>query len=50
MQAIELVIGQRPLYARPPFGDVDDRVRAVFTAMNLKNLVWTHDTCTSFSL
>ena len=44
LQAIQLVIGVRPTLARAPFGDIDDRVRGVFTRMNLTNLLWNHDT------
>ena len=44
LQAIQLVIGVRPVLARAPFGDIDDRVRAVFAKMNLTNLLWNRDT------
>lgn len=30
-----------PLTFRPPFGDIDDRVRAVATAMGLTPIIWT---------
>jgi hypothetical protein len=43
IQAIEHVIGVRPLYARPPYGDIDDRVRYVFQQMSLVPLLWNRD-------
>ncbi|TPX35364.1 hypothetical protein SmJEL517_g02226 [Synchytrium microbalum] len=42
--AIEQVTGTRPKYARPPLGDSDDRVRAIFAAMNLTCVIWDRDT------
>jgi hypothetical protein len=44
LQAIQLVIGVRPTLVRPPFGDIDDRVRDVFRKMKVTNLVWNRDT------
>ncbi|KAL2916889.1 chitin deacetylase [Polyrhizophydium stewartii] len=44
LRIIQQVTGARPLYARPPFGDIDDRVRAVFAKMNLVPLLWNRDT------
>ncbi|OAJ37158.1 hypothetical protein BDV3_000204 [Batrachochytrium dendrobatidis] len=44
LQIIEQVTGARPAYARPPFGDMDDRVRAVLKSMNLTPLLWNRDT------
>jgi peptidoglycan/xylan/chitin deacetylase (PgdA/CDA1 family) len=41
--AIENVIGVRPKYFRPPFGDIDDRVRAIADAMNLIPVIWSFD-------
>ncbi|TPX30371.1 hypothetical protein SmJEL517_g06066 [Synchytrium microbalum] len=43
LRAIELVIGTRPKYWRPPFGDVDDRVRAVMNLMGMQPLLWDND-------
>ncbi|KAK9768258.1 chitin deacetylase [Basidiobolus ranarum] len=37
-------IGVKPRYLRPPFGEVDDRVRAVVEAMGYKVLMWNLDT------
>ncbi|ORX90719.1 hypothetical protein K493DRAFT_229822 [Basidiobolus meristosporus CBS 931.73] len=34
------ITGVRPRYVRPPFGEVDDRVRAVMEAMDYKVLMW----------
>ncbi|PCH33356.1 carbohydrate esterase family 4 protein [Wolfiporia cocos MD-104 SS10] len=34
-------LGVTPLYWRPPYGDIDDRVRAISTAMNLTPIMWT---------
>ncbi|CCM01616.1 uncharacterized protein FIBRA_03677 [Fibroporia radiculosa] len=35
------ITGVTPIYWRPPFGDIDDRVRAISIAMNLKPIIWT---------
>ncbi|KZP20100.1 carbohydrate esterase family 4 protein [Athelia psychrophila] len=43
MQAIKLVVGVTPKCWRPPFGDVDDRIRAIATALNLTTIVWQYD-------
>lgn len=40
---IKLVTGVTPQCWRPPYGDVDDRVRAVAHAMNLTTILWTYD-------
>ena len=42
--AIEKVINARPKYYRPPFGDYDDRVRAVLKSMGLIPVLWNYDT------
>ncbi|TPX55280.1 hypothetical protein PhCBS80983_g05447 [Powellomyces hirtus] len=34
-------LGVRPVLFRPPFGDVDDRVRAIVTALGLKTVLWS---------
>ncbi|KAJ3221140.1 chitin deacetylase [Clydaea vesicula] len=36
-------IGKVPIYFRPPYGDVDDRVRAIISALGYKNVMWTID-------
>ncbi|KAG8760942.1 chitin deacetylase, partial [Serendipita sp. 396] len=40
-QAIKDVTGVTPLTFRPPFGDFDDRIRAIANAMNLTPVVWS---------
>eukprot|EP00842_Homolaphlyctis_polyrhiza_P006605 jgi/Hompol1/6946/HPOL_000978-RA len=44
IKIIQQVTGARPAYARPPFGDIDDRVRAVLAKMGMKPLIWNRDT------
>ncbi|KIM23028.1 carbohydrate esterase family 4 protein [Serendipita vermifera MAFF 305830] len=41
-KAIKDVTGVTPLTFRPPFGDMDDRIRAIANAMNLTPVVWTN--------
>ncbi|KAH7924384.1 carbohydrate esterase family 4 protein [Leucogyrophana mollusca] len=43
MQAIKLVVGVTPTCWRPPFGDVDDRVRAFAQALGLRAILWQYD-------
>ena len=38
---IKDVTGVTPTFWRPPFGDVDNRVRAIATAMGLQTSIWT---------
>ncbi|KDQ19200.1 carbohydrate esterase family 4 protein [Botryobasidium botryosum FD-172 SS1] len=40
-QAIKDVLGVTPTTMRPPFGDIDDRVRAISMAMGMKPIIWT---------
>jgi len=40
-KAIKDVTGVTPLLFRPPYGDIDDRVRAIAKAMNLIPALWT---------
>jgi len=40
-KAIKDVLGVTPNMMRPPFGDIDDRVRAISTAMGLTPVMWT---------
>ena len=40
-KAIKDVTGVTPLLFRPPYGDIDDRVRAIAKAMNLLPVLWT---------
>jgi len=39
--AIKQVLGVTPTTMRPPFGDIDDRVRAISLAMGLVPIMWT---------
>jgi len=38
---IKDVLGVTPIYFRPPYGDIDDRVRAIAKAMGLIPIMWT---------
>ncbi|PSR80727.1 hypothetical protein PHLCEN_2v6643 [Hermanssonia centrifuga] len=38
---IKDVTGVTPIYFRPPYGDIDDRVRAIAKAMDLIPVMWT---------
>lgn len=40
-KAIQAVLGVTPRYFRPPYGDCDDRVRAIAKGMNLIPVIWT---------
>ncbi|KAG9100896.1 chitin deacetylase [Ceratobasidium sp. 370] len=40
-KAIKDVTGVSPKTMRPPYGDIDDRVRAICKAMNLVPVLWT---------
>ncbi|KAG7439769.1 glycoside hydrolase/deacetylase [Guyanagaster necrorhizus] len=40
-KAIKEVIGVTPTTMRPPYGDIDDRVRAISLAMGLIPIIWT---------
>ncbi|KII85859.1 carbohydrate esterase family 4 protein [Plicaturopsis crispa FD-325 SS-3] len=39
--AIKAVLGVTPTTFRPPYGDIDDRVRAIAMAMGLTPIIWT---------
>ncbi|KAG2177616.1 hypothetical protein INT44_008130 [Umbelopsis vinacea] len=43
-KALKTVIGVTPKYWRPPFGDIDDRVRWIATQLNLTAIIWNLDT------
>ncbi|KAI9459537.1 carbohydrate esterase family 4 protein [Boletus coccyginus] len=43
MQMIKLVVGVTPTCWRPPYGDVDDRVRSIAQALGLRDIMWTYD-------
>ena len=40
-KAIKEVLGVTPNTMRPPYGDIDDRVRAISHAMGLTPVIWT---------
>ncbi|KAI6144947.1 carbohydrate esterase family 4 protein [Pisolithus tinctorius] len=40
---IKLVVGVTPTCWRPPFGDVDDRIRAIANALGLTTIMWQYD-------
>ncbi|RKP14211.1 hypothetical protein BJ684DRAFT_8942 [Piptocephalis cylindrospora] len=43
-RAIREAIGVTPRYIRPPYGDIDNRVRGVMHALGYKAIMWNHDT------
>ncbi|OBZ86107.1 Chitin deacetylase [Choanephora cucurbitarum] len=43
-KAIKLVTGLTPRYWRPPYGDVDDRVRWIASQLGLTAVIWNLDT------
>ncbi|KAI8143934.1 hypothetical protein BJV82DRAFT_557660 [Fennellomyces sp. T-0311] len=43
-KAIKQVIGITPKCWRPPFGDIDDRVRAIAWLMGMRTILWDRDT------
>ncbi|KAJ3412667.1 chitin deacetylase [Chytridiales sp. JEL 0842] len=43
-RAIRELTGVFPRYMRPPYGDIDDRVRAVLGTMGFIPVIWNHDT------
>ncbi|KAF7965215.1 hypothetical protein HWV62_45063 [Athelia sp. TMB] len=43
MQMIKLATGVTPTCWRPPYGDIDDRVRAVGAALGLRAILWQYD-------
>lgn len=42
--AIKEVTGVAPRYFRPPYGDIDNRVRDVAAALGFVPVIWNHDT------
>ncbi|KAJ1306364.1 hypothetical protein OPQ81_007370 [Rhizoctonia solani] len=40
-EAIKQITGVTPNTMRPPYGDIDDRVRAIANAMKLTPIIWT---------
>ena len=43
-RAIKILMGVTPSCWRPPFGDTDDRVRAIAAGLGLRTIVWEEDT------
>lgn len=43
-RVIKAVTGVTPTCWRPPFGDVDDRVRAIAAGLGLTTIIWNQDT------
>jgi len=43
MQMIKLAVGVTPTCWRPPYGDVDDRIRAIAQALGLRAILWQYD-------
>ncbi|KAI5985733.1 carbohydrate esterase family 4 protein [Pisolithus albus] len=43
LELMKLVIGVTPTCWRPPYGDVDDRIRAIAQAMGLRTIIWQYD-------
>lgn len=43
-RAIKYVTGVTPSCWRPPFGDVDDRVRGIASGLGLRTILWEEDT------
>ncbi|BEJ17020.1 hypothetical protein CspHIS471_0604210 [Cutaneotrichosporon sp. HIS471] len=43
-EAIKAVTGVTPKCWRPPYGDVDNRIRAIAGFLNLTNVLWSDDT------
>ncbi|KAJ7463484.1 carbohydrate esterase family 4 protein [Mycena galericulata] len=43
MQAIKFVTGVTPTCFRPPFGDVDDRIRFIAAQLGLETIIWKYD-------
>ncbi|KAH9822669.1 family 4 carbohydrate esterase [Melampsora americana] len=48
MKAVKEIIGVTPNCARPPYGDVDDRVRYIMKSMGLSVIIWTSVNGVSF--
>ncbi|KAH9981806.1 chitin deacetylase [Russula compacta] len=43
MQAIKLATGVTPTCWRPPYGDVDDRIRYIANSLGLQTVIWKFD-------
>lgn len=47
-QAMTTILGVTPNTMRPPYGDIDDRVRAIALQMGLRPIIWTSVNGTSY--
>ncbi|KAF8968143.1 carbohydrate esterase family 4 protein [Flammula alnicola] len=43
LQAIKLATGVTPTCWRPPYGDIDDRIRAIANGIGLRTVIWKYD-------
>ncbi|ODN81630.1 hypothetical protein L202_02035 [Cryptococcus amylolentus CBS 6039] len=43
-KAIKAILGVTPQCWRPPFGDVDNRIRMIASMLNMTTIVWSDDT------
>lgn len=43
MKAIKATMGITPTCWRPPYGDIDDRIRAIAQGLNLRTIIWGYD-------
>ncbi|KIK51142.1 carbohydrate esterase family 4 protein, partial [Collybiopsis luxurians FD-317 M1] len=43
LQIIKLAVGVTPTCWRPPYGDVDDRIRSIAHALGLQTIMWQYD-------
>lgn len=43
-RAIKDIVGVTPKCWRPPYGDVDNRIRLIASLLNMTTIVWDHDT------
>ncbi|ESK94329.1 carbohydrate esterase family 4 protein [Moniliophthora roreri MCA 2997] len=43
LQIVKLVVGVTSTCWRPPYGDIDDRVRAIAAALGLQTIMWEYD-------
>ena len=41
---IKDILGVTPQCWRPPYGDVDNRIRTIAAGLNLTTIVWSEDT------
>jgi peptidoglycan/xylan/chitin deacetylase (PgdA/CDA1 family) len=43
-EVIKEILGVTPTCWRPPYGDVDNRIRLIAAGLNLTTIVWSDDT------